>query len=163
MINTGQFKAGQYIRMHGDIGQIRLFDNDLAVVDLETVGIKNFKPSELLQKYRNQELLFLTDTINKTRYIDGITTFDIKKIKRRESYLVALAENPFPNKKGIREAVILKVSKNISDKKPPGPSTLSTWYRKWIESGKDTVSQVIKADSSRASRMPIIKNDEPSY
>ena len=153
MFNSGQFKMGQNIRIHNEIGQIRLFDNDLVVVKLEQKGMKNFTPPEFYKLYSNKELVFLADHKSLNLYVDNISPNDLNEIKRREKYLTNLEKHHYPYKAGVRENVIQKVSVQINDQEPPSPGILGRWYSHWVKSDKDTVSQVIKKKQTRSPRI----------
>ena len=153
LLNTGLFKPGQHVNLDGDLGMIRLFDKDLAVIDLKMAGVQTFVTDKLLQKYKENDLILLNAATAKPRYIEALTQREINQIKRREKYLYALDKYEHPNGRDNREKVIDKISAEIEDDSAPSPKTLSRWYKEWIESNKDTGAQIIKGDSKRLSRI----------
>jgi len=153
MLNSGQFRPGQYVLLGDDIGNIRLFDTDLVVISLKNGGVKHFNQKQIHEFYTTKQLQFLAKpTDSKPRVIEGISEFDTKKLERKLAYLKALDDYPSPNATGIRELVIDKISTKLNDNTPPSVSTLSRWYRDWIKQGKDPLADY-EGKSIRRSRI----------
>lgn len=153
MLSSLSFKQGQNIKFRGELGQIRLFERDLAVISLEKTGFRNFKPEQLHQSYVDKELQLISEQKPPSRYLDGISPQQRNEIKRRQAYLYEMDKHNFPNAKGIRELTISKVASEINDEKPPSCSALSRWHRAWLSNGKDAAALVLKTDRTRHPRI----------
>lgn len=158
MQTTGAFEPGAQIMLRSPTGAetrpgtIRLFDVDVAMITFDDGASETFPSHVLREKLQQGLLLFLAPTRRKPKGRPKISKNDRARIARMDAYLVPLGEEYLPNGKGVRERIISEVSARIGDPKPPGASTLSTWFARWEICGRDTAQLVVKEDRQRHPR-----------
>ncbi|MCO6413235.1 MAG: DDE-type integrase/transposase/recombinase [Thiogranum sp.] len=158
MISGAAFVPGQTINLRGQIGVIRLFDSDLAVIQFGDGQTQVIPPFELLRLHSERQLTLIQPT-RPVRVAFQLTNHQRTIIQRRESYVRELHKHPNPCAKGVRESVIGKVSVAINDQNAPGISTLSRWYSDWIADGREMAFQVVyKARKKRALISPEVES-----
>lgn len=144
----------EQVLLDGEAGVVDTVGKDYAVIRFDRGAVRLYKTSELQQAYEDARLHFMTPAKDTVRLRPYVTEAERRVIERRDAYLRELDKQVEPHAKGVQEAVIARVSKAIADPNPPGASTLSRWYRRWLYDGRDTTQQVIAGRRERAPRLP---------
>lgn len=147
-------QVGATIELNNESGVIRLFEKDLAVIQIQGGRIINTSPEQLLKSYHQGKLKFVPKKF-KLACSTATSAAQQAKVDRYNAYLKPLDCEPNPGSPVTLRRIITEVASHLgeSEKARPSIATLNRWHRRWIAEKKRTLLLVIGINTERQSRI----------
>lgn len=126
--------------------------DNLVFIRFENNKISSLEFKDFLEEVSNGSIHIVK------RLLDTVNAYNLPLskqliIKRREAYVLRMAQHENPHTPELRRNIILEVAAKIGDPKPPGGSTVSKWFKRWERDGFDIRKQVLCKNTRRKTRL----------
>ncbi len=144
-------KVGESVIWNGREGTIRLYDDDLSVIKF-TDGLTQILPRNAIRQALAAQELVISVPQSVTTLLTDAPESEVNEALRIDAYCRELDKQRFPNSDISREEVIFTISEEIGDTAPPGKSTISRWYQRWLKNNRNPYSHLKRLKTHTANR-----------